>query len=229
MTASSSKRVVPTDIGYDLWSAIYDEENNPLIRLDSDYLPPVLGVLSGLDVLELGCGTGRQSLRMAAMGAKVTAVDFSDGMLSRARAKTGTASVRLLKADLNERLPLAGRPFDRVVSFLALDHVAALDLLFQEMERLCRPDGQIVISVMHPAIMLHGVEAHFHDPDTGEEIWPQSPGNSFSDYVMAASRAGFRFEHLSEHSVDEALAEYAPGVRKHIGWPLLLLARLRPV
>jgi SAM-dependent methyltransferase len=164
---------------------------------------------------------------MVEMGAKVTAVDFSDGMLARARTKPDAAAVRFLKADLNRCMPLASRAFDRVVSFLALDHVAALDLLFQEMARLCRPDGRIVVSVMHPAMVLRGVEAHFKDPATGREIWPESSGNSFSDYVVAANRANLAFEHLSEHSVDEALAEYAPGVRKHIGWPLLLLARLK--
>jgi len=54
--------------GYDRWSEIYDEEDNPLIVLEERYLPDLLGDVRGLDLVDLGCGTGRHAVRIAAAG-----------------------------------------------------------------------------------------------------------------------------------------------------------------
>ena len=43
---------------------------------------------------------------------------------------------------------------------------------------------------------------------------------------MAATRAGLRFDHLSEHAVDSELLAASPRAAKYAGWPLLLLMRL---
>ena len=103
-----------------------------------------------------------------------------------------------------------------------------MDGLFREMRRVCRPGGRVVVSVMHPAMMLRGVQARFTDPTTGRETRPASCPHQVSDYVMAAIHAGCRFEHLSEHAVDEDLAARSERARKHLGWPILLLMRLTP-
>ena len=49
-----------------------------------------------------------------------------------------------------------------------------------------------------------------------------------SDYVMAATHAGFAFDHFSEQVVDEKLADRLERARKYLGWPMLFLMRLRP-
>ena len=118
--------------------------------------------------------------------------------------------------------------FDRVVCGLVIDHIADLGGLFREMHRVCRPSGFVVVSVMHPAMMLRGVQARFRDPASGREIRPASCTHQLSDYIMAAAQAGFAFDHLSEQSVDEALACRLERARKYLGWPMLFLMRLRP-
>ena len=45
---------------------------------------------------------------------------------------------------------------------------------------------------------------------------------------MAAARAGLRFDHMSEHAVDEELLERSVSAARYQGWPMLLLMRLRP-
>ena len=227
MTESPSKLVLPTDRGYDRWSDFYDREDNPLVALESELVFQHLGSLSGLSVVDLGCGTGRQTLKMAELGADVTGVDFSDGMLAQARRKSAGRQVRFIRHDLETPLPFEEATFDRVVSCLVLDHIRNLDQFLSEMKRICKPEGFTVLSVMHPAMLLRGVEAHFHDPETGQDIRPSSAGNQVSDYVMAANRAGLVFEHMSEHLIDEHLATQSPRAGKHLGWPLLLLMCLR--
>jgi len=45
---------------------------------------------------------------------------------------------------------------------------------------------------------------------------------------MGVARSGLRLEHMSEHAVDDALAACSLRASKYLGWPLLLLMRLRP-
>src|SRR5580765_7488045 len=96
---------VPTREGYDRWAEVYDGEDNPLVLLEEQHLTALAGDVAGLDVADIGCGTGRHALRLAAAGARVTAVDFSEPMLERARAKPGAAGVSFVRHDLAERLP----------------------------------------------------------------------------------------------------------------------------
>ena len=217
---------VPTREGYDRWAEIYDDEDNALIALEERLLPPLLGDVRGLSIADIGCGTGRHSLRLAAQGAHVTGVDFSKGMLDIARARPGAEAVTFIEHDLGKPLPLAGASFDRVISCLVAEHITDLPVFFRELKRIMRPDGFILISDMHPAMMLKGIQARFTDPKTGRDTRPQSAGNQISDYVMAATRADLHFDHISEHAVDGALAETSPRAAKYLGWPLLLLMRL---
>ena len=90
----------------------------------------------------------------------------------------------------------------------------------------CRDDGFIVISVMHPAMMLKGVQARFTDPRSGQEVRPQSVANRISDYVMGVVSAGLRVIEASEHDAGPDLVARAPRARKYLGWPLLFLMKL---
>lgn len=228
MSDPTTPTVLPTRDGYDRWSEVYDADGNPLIFLEEPHVDALLGTVTGLKVLDVGCGTGRHALRLAAAGAVVTAVDFSEGMLAKAREKAGAEKVSFVRHDLAERLPFDNGTFDRVLCGLVIDHIEDLARLFGDMGRVCkaRPGGNIVISSMHPAMMLRGVQARFRDPKSGEEVRPRSVPNQISDYVMAAVRSGLSIEHMSEHIADAELARRAPRAEKHVGWPLLLMMGL---
>jgi ubiquinone/menaquinone biosynthesis C-methylase UbiE len=219
--------VVPTDIGYNRWAEVYDAEDNPLVLLEETRIAPLIGNVAGLALADIGCGTGRHAIRLATAGARVTALDFSQGMLERARAKPGAEAVRFIRHDLTQRFPLESASFDSVICCLVLDHIADLKGFFGELSRICKPSGFIVISVMHPAMMLRGVQARFIEPVSGRRIYPQSQPNQISDYVMAAVHNRLQLEHLSEHAVDSQLAASSPRAAKYLAWPLLLLMRLK--
>jgi malonyl-CoA O-methyltransferase len=226
-TETSAADVVPTDIGYNRWAEVYDAEDNPLVLLEERQIPALIGNVAGLAVADIGCGTGRHAIRLATAGAKVTALDFSEGMLERGRAKPGAEAVTFIRHDLTQRFPLESRSFDCVICCLVLDHIADLNSFFGELGRICQPTGVIVISVMHPAMMLRGVQARFIEPVSGRRIYPQSQSNQISGYVMGAVHNHLQLEHLSEHAVDAQLAASSPRAAKYLGWPLLLLMRLK--
>jgi ubiquinone/menaquinone biosynthesis C-methylase UbiE len=221
--------VLPTREGYDRWAELYDSDGNPLTALEEPEVDRLLGDVAGLDVADIGCGTGRHALRLAQRGASVTAVDFSEGMLDRARGKRGAERVRWLAHDLTAPpLPLPARSFDRVLCALVAEHIADVTGLFAELGRLCRGDGRIVVTNMHPALMLRGVQARFHDPATGRDTRPASEPHLVSDYVNAARDAGLELVRMGERAVDDELARRLPRAEKYLGWPMLLWLELEP-
>lgn len=198
------------------------------MALEQPLVDQLLGDVAQLKVIDLGCGTGRHALRMAKAGANVHAVDFSQEMLERARAKETGLNITYQSCDLAQRLPFDDQTFDRIVCALVIEHLADIDQFFREMSRICKADGRIIVSAMHPAMILRGVQARFRDPQTSREVRPQSYPHQICDYVMAAIRSGFRLEHLSEHSVEQSLADQLPRAQRYLGWPILLLMGLRP-
>jgi ubiquinone/menaquinone biosynthesis C-methylase UbiE len=111
----------------------------------------VLGkVHAGHTVLDMGCGTGRFTVPMAATGALVTGLDISREMLDVTHAKL---SEHGLSADLREgdmaRLPFDDNSFDIVTSMLALMHIPLSDRgrVFAEASRVLRPGGRLILGV----------------------------------------------------------------------------------
>jgi ubiquinone/menaquinone biosynthesis C-methylase UbiE len=216
-------------MGYDRWAIVYDHDRNPLQALEEPVVRAALGDVSGLRVLDLGCGTGRHALWLAKQGSNVTAVDFSEGMLAEARQKPFAERVHFLQHDLHEPLPFEDREFDVVVSGLVLEHIQDLPHLFLEIRRVVKPEGRVVISAMHPAMFLRGSQARFTDPDSGELVQPGSIAHSVSDFVMAAIRAGFLFHEITEHAPDATFAAEFPRAEKYIDWPMLVVLTLKPL
>lgn len=225
---SNEPRVLETREGYDRWAATYDTMGNWLLELEEPEVDRALGDVAGLDVLDVGAGTGRHAIRIAGRGARVAALDFSERMLAKAREKPGSDRVRWLVHDVARPLPFAARSFDRVLSALVLEHIPmdGLSSFFGELGRVARDDGIVVVTAMHPAMFQKGVSANFRD-ESGE-VRPRSYVATLSDYVMGAIHAGLRVEALSEHSADDALAARYERSRKFLGWPALFVMTLVP-
>ncbi|HVO10277.1 MAG TPA: class I SAM-dependent methyltransferase [Vicinamibacteria bacterium] len=216
-------RVAGVRGGYDRWALVYDHDANPLPALEEPLVRAAVGEVAGRAVLDLGCGTGRHAVWLAAAGARVTAVDFSEGMLDEARRKAGAAAVRFLAHDLHRPLPFADAEFDLVVSALVLEHLCDLGAFFAEARRVLRPGGRGVVSAMHPAMFLRGSQARFTDPESGQLVQPGSLPHTLGDMVMAAVRSGFTMQAIHELVPDEAFAARYPRALRYVGWPMLVV------
>lgn len=216
---------VPTRQGYDRWSEVYDSDGNPLVRLEEPEVIRMMGVVRGLTIADVGTGTGRHALRLASGGARVVGLDFSLGMMERARVKPNADRVTLICADCLA-LPLRDSSFDRVISGLVAEHVPALEGYLAELGRICRRGGFVIVTTLHPAMNLEGVRARFNDPATGIKVYPAGREYTISDFVMAAKRTGLVFDEMVERAMTDEIVARLPRAGRYLNWPMLLAMRL---
>jgi SAM-dependent methyltransferase len=133
---------------------------------------------SGDRVLDVGCGTGMDTIRLASQGVHVTAVDVSAGMMRQLRAKVSAASLdSRVQAHTGEIIAvlrgLAG-PFDGFVSSFAVLNTVDLASFAVEAERLLRPGGRLVAHLLAPPGRTAGMRRPFwrdaNDGRSPEEI-----------------------------------------------------------
>jgi ubiquinone/menaquinone biosynthesis C-methylase UbiE len=220
--------ILPVQEGYDRWAPHYDDYDNAVIALEQPIITALLGNVSKLRVVDVGCGTGRHALPMAAQGARVTGVDFSTGMLGRLRAKlerTDAAAARrleLIEHDIASGLPFGDASFDLALVCLVLEHLPNLDEMLAELARVVVPGGRVVIADFHPEMFRRGLHARFKPGPEAEKLQIHGIDHTISDYVMACVRAGLEIVEMAEYRMDEATAARSPSASKYIGEPMLL-------
>jgi trans-aconitate methyltransferase len=94
---------------------------------------------SGERILDLGCGDGQLTARIAAAGVVVSGVDASPEMVAAARARGVSSTVAQA-----ENLPFADAQFDAVFSNAVLHWVRGQDEMMTEVHRVLRPGGRFV-------------------------------------------------------------------------------------
>ncbi|HEX5016245.1 MAG TPA: class I SAM-dependent methyltransferase [Actinomycetes bacterium] len=170
----------------------------------------VLGDVSGLDVLDLACGTGYFSAWLTKRGARVTAVDFSPEQLATARRCQSEFGVRFDLIEANaESLPLPDVSFDLVVSEHGVGVWCDPEAWIGEAARVMRPRGRLlflvnsVISAL--CVPAEGGTAGFEllrgQRDVREVTWPGG-GTEFhlshGEWISVLRRFGFVVEQLHE-------------------------------
>ena len=120
----------------------------------------LLAVHPGDTVLDIACGAGRFTRRLAELGARVTAFDHSEAFIERARERTpNSATIEYRVCDAADRdalLALGSRSFDKAVCTMALMDMPVIETLLQALPALLAPGGAFVFSVLHPC--FHSTE-----------------------------------------------------------------------
>ncbi len=146
---------------YTQWSATYDNDHNLTRDLDQVVTRDMLGHARYTSVLELGCGTGKNTALLAQLAAHVHALDFSEGMISQAQAKLSGANVTFSVADLTEPWPCADHSVELIVCNLVLEHIADLSFIFAEAGRTLIAGGRFFVCELHPFKQYQGSRASF--------------------------------------------------------------------
>ncbi len=125
-------------------------------------------------------------------------MDFSAGMLARARTRVASERVGFVRHDVREPWPLPDASADVVVDSLVLEHVADLAPVYAEAARVLRAGGQLYLCELHPYRQWRGGQAHFSDAATGETVYVPARVHSVSEHVNGGLAAGFALRHLGE-------------------------------
>ncbi|WP_026122200.1 class I SAM-dependent methyltransferase [Nocardiopsis halotolerans] len=173
-----------------------------------------LGAVTGLDVLDLGCGDADLGRILLEAGCRsYLGVDGSGAMVERARARLRGSVGRVEHADM-EDFTASPAGFDLVVSRLALHYVDDVAPVLASALRWLRPGGRMVFTVPHPVLTCHDarsasgrprqdwvVDDYFASGPRQRE-WMGEPvtwhHRTVEDYVRALHGAGFSLTALRE-------------------------------
>ncbi len=185
--------------------------------IESDPIMPrflaLLGDVSGLSVLDAGCGEGYLSRIVASMGASVTGIDISPRLIEIARSKDPEGKITYLQADLSQPLPENREHFDLIVSRFVLNDVADYRGFLHTLGTVARAGGRFVLSMNNPYSFV--VRGHLNDYfETGkahpyrgmaqEGVKVHFYHRTLEEYLNAALAAGFQLQRLVDIPTPEA-------------------------
>lgn len=132
---------------YDRWAPIYDLVFGSVFK-EGRAAAIAVAEQSGPRILEVGVGTGI-SLPHYASTSRITGVDLSEAMLDKARErvrKLGLPNVEAIEVGDAEKLDYPDASFDAVVAQYVVSAVPHPERALDELARVCRPGGEIVIT-----------------------------------------------------------------------------------
>jgi len=140
------------------WDDYYTADGNaPHQHMLAPAAAWLLAPQSGEAILDCACGNGVFARRLARLGVRVTAFDFSAVFLERARAHTTAAGLsdridyfQIDATDETALLALGTGRFDAAVCLMALMDMPVIEPLFRAVRRLLKPGGRFVFAVLHP-------------------------------------------------------------------------------
>lgn len=182
--------------GYAAWAAIYDSLPDFLIEAEQPVVHDLFDRGPIGDALDAACGTGRHTAALVARGYKTIGVDQSPEMVAVAQQKVPEAEFRIGHL---ENLPLDDGSVDLAVCGLALTHLPDLSAGINELARVVRPGGRVIVSDLHPMMVLLQGQCHF-DYQPGQLAFVRNHVHLVSDYLAAFSAVS-----LSIHACGEPL------------------------
>lgn len=181
---------------YDAWAAIYDTNENKTRDLDAFITRKVLSNYSFENVLEIGCGTGKNTSWLAERAKEVWAMDFSKEMLAKLKAKLGDYPLNLYETDIQKPWPVQNQQVDLAITNLVLEHIQNLSFIFEQAARVLQVGGIFFVSELHPMKQYLGSKARFEQGEQTQVL--DCYIHHISDYLEPARLAGFECLDLQE-------------------------------
>jgi len=207
MTQSKQSEIAEA---YNDWAETYDTDQNRTRDLAGETLRQADLNIDGRRVIEVGCGTGRNTVWLAARAAEIIGLDFSEAMLDRARVRVNDPRVRFVQHDVRLTWPLADASADDVIAMLILEHVEHVETVFAEAARVLRSGGELFVCELHPMRQHAGGQAQFSNTKTGQRQRVTAFLHDVSDYVNAGLSLGLELRNVGEWRDADAPAKSQP-------------------
>jgi len=190
---------------YDRWSDQYDSDGNPTRDLDQKATIKTLSKYEFDSVLELGCGTGKNTEWLLKNASIIMGLDFSQGMLDEATGKINSDKVTFKRSDINQDWDVNNNSFSLITCSLTLEHIENLDHIFLQAFKKLKETGKFFICELHPYKQYAGSKARYKT-ENGIEVL-EVYAHHITEYLNCAKNAGLNLLELTEwfdhHNVDE--------------------------
>lgn len=181
---------------YNQWASTYDDVENKTRDLEMKVGQSVLNSIAFERVLELGCGTGKNTVWLEQKAGQVLAVDLSEGMIAKAKEKIQNSHVQFFQADITKPWEFVTASTDLITCSLILEHINDLQFIFQQASKVLKPGGYFYICELHPYKQYAGSKARF-EGDQGLQVL-ECYVHHVSEYFEAASKNNFACVALHE-------------------------------
>ncbi len=186
---------------YNEWADQYDTNLNKTRDLEALVLRETLAPIAFNSCLEIGCGTGKNTVWFQTKAQQVLAVDFSEEMLSKAKEKISATNVSFVQADINQPWHFADQTFDLVSFSLVLEHIKDLRPIFKKVSELLANKGHVYIAELHPFKQYSGSKARFETANGTQVVTCFT--HHVSDFTNAAMEYGLTLFQLKEYFDDQ--------------------------
>ena len=226
------------------WQKAFTDGADP--EYEEQVLPLVEHYLKGARrVLDVGCGEGQVTRRVAGVGAVAVGIDPASSQIRVALERGGAAGFVRARA---EQLPCLSAAFDGVVLCMALEHMDPFESAIHEIARVLTPGGRFLLLLVHPLLQTPG-SGWVDDEGLGEQYWKVgcylqddvaldevAPGVQFqfahrplSRYVHVMGRAGLLVEDMVEPSPPQRVLTETGGFANAASIPRLMLLCARRI
>jgi SAM-dependent methyltransferase len=170
--------------------------------------------LDGLEILDIGCGSGWYAEQLVKASALVTAMDASARMVELTK-KRLQGHGKVLQANLEKPLDfLESATFDIIIAPLVIHYIQDWAALMRELARLLRKNGLFIFSThqMHETYHIFKLDNYF-TPQIIQDYWPSLQRtvryyhHTFHDLTESLYSAGFLIERMIEPQPQEGLKQ----------------------
>ena len=181
---------------YNIWANQYDTNENRTRDLDKKATIETLNKYDFKSVLELGCGTGKNTKWLLEKAKQIIGLDFSQEMLHKAQEKIVDKRVVFRRADLTENWKIDNDFADLITCSLTLEHIKNVHHIFNQANLKLKKNGLFFISELHPFKQYSGSKAKYETESGTKEL--EVYIHHISEYIDNAKNNGLEFVEMKE-------------------------------
>lgn len=190
-----------TEQAYNNWASQYDTNINKTRDLEAQALRESLSVIPFESCLEIGCGTGKNTVWLLEKARQLISVDLSAEMLTKAKEKVSSGNVQFVQADITAAWSFCNQLYDLVSFSLVLEHIENLEPIFVQAAAALQPGGHVYIGELHPFKQYTGSKARFETANGVQVV--DCYTHHIADFINTGKKNGLLLVGLNEYFDDD--------------------------